>query len=538
MTQFFGHFHPLLVHLPIGLIILLALLEWLARYPRFAGANSSARFILLLAVPIAAFTAICGWFLAINSSYDQRLLQLHRWTGIGTAFACGIVALFYWLDWKRFYRFSLLLTVLVLVVASHFGGSLTHGSDYLVRFAPQPFQSLFGHTPKRQIKVTSVTDLQVFHDIMQPILQDKCVACHGSEKAEGGLRLDSYNALLKGSKAGPVLLTDKKEDSSLLKRLRLPLQHKEHMPPEGKPQPTPEEISLLQWWINSGASEKSKVGELRPFPKILASLQARFGITNSVVEKVKPLNEIQPLMTKLAEQLGIVMEPLSPHEPWIQGNASIAGKDFGDAELAQLAPLSSNLRWLDLAGTKVSDTGMAHVSAMSNLIRLHLERTALTDQGLARLATLPKLQYLNLYGTEITDRGLSALQSLPELKQLYLWQTKVTPAAAKAFAESLGDEEQLQRWREEIGTLTAKIKSVQVIVDVGTPVSTSTNSTAINTLCPVSGKAVDPTRSITYEGQLIAFCCDDCREQFRRDPKALMTKLASKTSNEPKPGEK
>jgi hypothetical protein len=538
MTQFFGHFHPLLLHLPIGLILLLALLEWLAKYRRFAGANGSARFILFLTVPMAAFTAICGWLLAVNSSYDHRLLQIHRWTGIGTAIACGIVALFYWLDCKRLYRFSLFLTVLVLVVASHFGGSLTHGSDYLVRFAPKTLRSLFGRESKPEIKVTSVTDLQVFHDIMQPILQDKCVACHGAEKAEGGLRLDSYSALLKGSKAGPVLLTDKKEDSTLLKRLRLPLQHKEHMPPEGKPQPTTDEISLLQWWIHSGAAEKSKVGELRPSPKILANLQARYGLTNSVVEKVKVLNEIEPLMAKLSQQLGIVLEPLSPHEPWIQCNASIAEKHFGDAELAQLGPLSSNLRWLDLAGTKVSDAGMAYVSSMSNLTRLHVERTSLTDQGLARLATLPKLQYLNLYGTEITDRGLSSLNSLPELKQLYLWQTKVTPAAAKAFAESLGDEEQLQRWREEIGILTAKIKNAQVIVDVGTPVGGSTNSTAINTHCPVSGKVVDPVRSIIYEGQLIAFCCDDCREQFRRDPKALITKLASKPAAETKRGEK
>src|SRR5207249_4938025 len=125
MTQFFGHLHPLLVHLPIGLIIVLAILEWLSRYPRFKDANASARFILALAVPLAIFTALCGWLLSLGGSYGDRLLQLHKWTGIGTAAACAIAGLFYWLDLKQLYRLCLFSTIVVLVVASHFGGSLT-----------------------------------------------------------------------------------------------------------------------------------------------------------------------------------------------------------------------------------------------------------------------------------------------------------------------------------------------------------------------------------------------------------------------------
>jgi uncharacterized membrane protein/YHS domain-containing protein len=539
MTQFFGHFHPLLVHFPIGLIILLALLETLSRYPRFKGANSSARFILLLAVPFAVFTALCGWLLSLHGNYDRNLIQWHMWTGIGTAIACAIVGLSFWLDWKRSYRFFLFLTIIVLVIASHLGGSITHGRDYLVRFAPQSLQSLFIRPEKQQIRVTSVADLHAFHDVIQPILRNNCVGCHGSEKAEAELRLDSYAGLLKGGKSGPVLLTDKMSESSLLNRLRLPVQHKEHMPPEGKPQPTSEEISWLQWWIKSGASENSTVAQLKAPSRILRSLQTRYGIaTNSIAGKARPLSEIQPLIATLSDQLGIVVTTLSPNESWLQCNASVAGKSFGDAELEQLVPFRNNIRRLDLAGTKVSDAGMVHVAAMPNLIRLHLERTAITDEGVARLATLPELQYLNLYGTKITDRALNELQLLPNLKQVYIWQTKVTPAAAKAFAESLTDEEEVQRWREEIALINAKIKTAHVIVDLGTPEINITNSAPINSECPVSGKAVDPTKSISYEGSLIAFCCDDCREKFRRDPKSLLSKLQLKSSSEAKPVEK
>ena len=57
----------------------------------------------------------------------------------------------------------------------------------------------------------------------------------------------------------------------------------------------------------------------------------------------------------------------------------------------------------------------------------------------------------------------------------------------------------------------------------------STNSVAaakpVNTQCPVSGKAVDLTKTVLYEGALVAFCCDDCKAQFQKDPKPFLSKL-------------
>ena len=69
---------------------------------------------------------------------------------------------------------------------------------------------------------------------------------------EGGLRVDSLEALLKGGTTGPALVAGKTGESLMVKRLLLPLDHEEHMPPEGKPQPTPAEITILQWWTESG----------------------------------------------------------------------------------------------------------------------------------------------------------------------------------------------------------------------------------------------------------------------------------------------
>ena len=67
----FGRFHPLLVHLPIGLLVLLAFLELLARWPRFNKANASAGSILALAVPASIVTAVCGWLLSRGGGFAK-----------------------------------------------------------------------------------------------------------------------------------------------------------------------------------------------------------------------------------------------------------------------------------------------------------------------------------------------------------------------------------------------------------------------------------------------------------------------------------
>jgi uncharacterized membrane protein/YHS domain-containing protein len=528
---FIGRLHPLLVHLPIGLIVLLAALELMSRSRRFRNANSNAGFILTLAVPLALFTVVCGWLLSLGGGYQQHLLQWHKWLGIGTAAACCLAALCYWLNLKRLYQGCLFATVAALAVASHFGGSLTHGSDYLVRYAPAPLRSLLGLNRQAQpppIKPGDVNQLSAFAGLVQPVLEQNCIACHGAEKSEARLRLDSLAALLKGGKSGPSLVPGSPGESLILKRLRLPPDDKLHMPPEGKPPVARDDLALLQWWIENGAPADKKVGELKRPANIARILEKRFGAPATLAAAPpKPFKEVSLLVNSLGDELGIPIAPLAEDKPWLQGNASIAGPGFGDAELARLSALGPNLRWLDLAGTKITDAGLGSLAAMPNLTRLHLERTAITDAGLARLGTLTELEYLNLYGTAITDAGLASLQSLPRLRHLYLWQTKVTPAAAKAFAAARIDQDQIQGWQQEIEELEAKIQDEKMFVELGTPMApaAATNATPVNQQCPVSGKPADPANTVAYQGALIAFCCQDCKAKFEHDPKPFLGKL-------------
>jgi YHS domain-containing protein/Leucine-rich repeat (LRR) protein len=304
------------------------------------------------------------------------------------------------------------------------------------------------------------------------------------------------------------------------------------MPPEGKPQPATAEIELLEWWVAAGADDK-KVSQLQPPTRIAALLAARFGgpaPANTADPKVspQPLEQILPLAAPLAQGLGIVIEPLSAAGPWLQCNASLAGTNFGDAELAKLGALAANLHWLDLAGTRVTDSGLSAVTSMQNLKRLHLERTSIGDAGLRSLSQLSSLEYLNLYGTHVTDAGLEQLRDLPRLKDLYLWQTQVTPAAAATFAESRTDKDQLQRWQAELEQLQLKIRDARVVVEIGAPSGSNLLSSATNQVCPVSGKPVDPLKTIMYQGTTVAFCCDDCRAQFQKDPTPFRARLGLK----------
>jgi len=534
MALFFGRLHPLLVHLPIGLILLLAILELLARSPRFKHANANSGLILALVVPASMVAVLCGWLLSLGGGYQDRLLQLHKWTGIGTAAACALAGLLYSLDLKKAYRFCLFASVGVLMVASHFGGSLTHGSDYLTKYAPGPLRRWLGGAPATAptiavAKTRDVANLQAFNDVIQPLLQKDCVSCHGPEKSKGKLRLDSLAGVLKGGDSGPAILASKTADSPLLKRVRLPAGNEDHMPPDGKPQPDSDEISLLEWWIGAGAPGDKKMVELKVPPPIRRILDTRFGPT-PIVAKVtppKPLKEILPEAANLGDALKIVITPLSPNDPWLQCNASMLGTNFSDAELQRLLPLGANLRWLDVAGTRVTDAGLAYLAAMPNLQRLHLERTGVSDAGLVRLTGLGQLQYLDLYGTRVTDVGLGTLERLPQLKQLYVWETAVTPVAADAFVDARTDKSQVQRWQDQIEQLQSQIRDSRVAVELGTATvpAAQASATPINTQCPVSGKPIDGSKTTVYEGSVVAFCCDDCKAEFEKAPARFQAKL-------------
>jgi YHS domain-containing protein len=68
---------------------------------------------------------------------------------------------------------------------------------------------------------------------------------------------------------------------------------------------------------------------------------------------------------------------------------------------------------------------------------------------------------------------------------------------------------------------------VQGVTPTSAPTQPSTVASAepVNKLCPVSGKPIDVTKFVEFEGKRVAFCCDNCPKTFQADPAKFKDKL-------------
>lgn len=463
---FFGHFHPLIVHLPIGFLLIAGLLELDRLVRRHSVSPHIITFVLFWSAVSATLACVFGYMLSLGGGYDDDTLQSHQWEGIG-------VAVLAWVAWavkadklatripfsQLLYAPALVVAVCLLLAAGHLGGNLTHGSDYLTQYAPGPIRSLVGLPPRQpDVKIEPIKDVNqamVYQQIVNPILQSRCVQCHNADKSKAKLRLDSPEMIRKGYEDGPVLVAGKSAESELVKTCLRPLEDDHHMPPKGKNQLTDGQIALLSWWIDQGAPFDKKVAEVtvtdavRP---VLASLtgNAPAGAEATVASTAsgQPAPE-SPVLTmkmpvadpKAVEELkkaGLLVLPLSKEQNQLEVSA-VNARTFNDAQAALLPKISTQLVWLKLGDTDISDGALAQVAKLRNLQKLHLEQTKITDAGLKQLKELPYLEYLNLYGTGITDAGLTELAALKHLKTVYLWQTKVTDQGVANLKKALPD---------------------------------------------------------------------------------------------------
>jgi uncharacterized membrane protein len=131
-SELIGHFHPVLVHLPIGILLLAALFQLLALKPKYAALQMATGIALFWGMISAILSCISGYLLSLSGDYDDELLDTHTWFAIATASISLIAYLFN--RWENeFAKWVILLMVPLIFVTGHLGGSLTHGSDYLTK---------------------------------------------------------------------------------------------------------------------------------------------------------------------------------------------------------------------------------------------------------------------------------------------------------------------------------------------------------------------------------------------------------------------
>lgn len=427
ITEFIGHFHPVLVHLPIGILLFALVLQWLSGIKKYATLRPAVSIAYLLGFVGAVLSCITGLLLADDGGYDEDTLSLHKWMGITVA----VVSLVGYLLSKKQIS-SIIKTVTALVVfallniTGHLGGTLTHGEGYLTNGWNKSSSDTIAINKKI---IANVQEAKAYEDVVTPILQTKCYNCHNATKQKGGLRLDGKEWLLKGGKDGIVLVEGKPDESELYKRLLLDPLEKKHMPPKGKPQLNEKEIMLLHWWIANGASFDQPVRQLAQTPKEKAALTSLQSNQKSA-KKAIPTVPAEPVAAAPADAIsalrkaGVAVLPVAENSNYLSANF-VSVKNVDDKTVALLEPVKQQLVWLKISGAALSEASLKTIAVCSNVITLSLDRTNLNDNGVGIISQMKRLQYLNLVGTQITEKGLAQLKSLPSLQHVYLYQTAV-----------------------------------------------------------------------------------------------------------------
>ncbi|RPA69836.1 hypothetical protein EF405_00655 [Cyclobacteriaceae bacterium YHN15] len=426
MTQdlitFIGRFHPVWVHLPIGFLIIAVLFKGNAVLGKKSALDEAVSFALLLGAISAFIAAVLGFLLSQSGGYEGKLLDIHLAAGWITVLLGGIA---WWVN-KNEQRFSktlnysvLGLLILALTITGHFGGSLTHGEDYLTAYVP------FGKNQGESQRIlSSVEEAELYADLIQPIFKSKCESCHRSGKAKGELMLISFESLLKGGENGPVIIPANPEKSELIRRVTLLPDHEDFMPAEGKKPLTEEEIQLITWWIEKGKADP-KFTLMAADEALIAWAIPRLKIQGTELIQAIGIDSIQ---IQQLEKKGFRVRILSPQS----GALDVVlpeemAKSQASELLKALLPIKENVYWLSMAGTGIKDSDLTLISQFSNLRRLRIENNPISDDGIAALKNLTQLEVLNLNGTRISPTGLGPLAEIKSLRSLYLWNTAVNP---------------------------------------------------------------------------------------------------------------
>ena len=430
VVLFFGRFHPVVVHLPIGFLIMAILAQVAIRWPKFKPLENYLPLMWLMGAFSALFAVIFGYFLSLSSGYDEDTLFWHQWGGIAVMFLSFVC---YFINKKssnpRYIpKWILAFTVGLLVMfTGHMGGNLTHGSTYLLEYAPNPVRNMAGLPSKVEPreKVTVLDSADVFLDLVLPMMQSKCVSCHNEGKKKGGLLLTSYANMMLGGESENTIVPGNALNSELVRRITLPTEHDDFMPSEGKLPLTDQEVLLIKWWIKIGAPQNGFVTELDTEKVVGPIVSSYLGLDKNNLFNIK----VPPPNGAILDTLivhGFVINPLMRDNYFLEANFSLSEYDLEASDMDALLELKEQLVWLNLGNSHVKDAYLENIGLLQNLVKLDLKGNEITDDGIRHLSKLENLESLNLYGTKVSKGVLELVPKLPRLKKIYLWQSEVS----------------------------------------------------------------------------------------------------------------
>ncbi len=429
IQQLIGRLHPLVVHLPIGFIMAALLLQWYDRknkeWSKIIGILFQWAFIS------ATIACISGYLLYTGEGYSFDTIKFHLWFGIVTALFSLLMYLRLAapskMDFLKRVPVVLLSFSLLFLISftGHLGGNITHGSDYLIEPLPNSIKSLLGAGPKvyemPTIEEENWEEAVLYTDLVQPILNNKCVSCHNAKKEKGELQLEEENGILKGGENGAVIEPNDPQNSSLYARLVLPLDHEDHMPPKDKTQLSKEEIDIIESWIANSNSFDKKIRELGLKKELLQAFfpKAKDNTYPDVKVAEVPKDTISAIKKK-----GFHVERVSENSNFIRVSC-INRPTFKDKDFDLLSPVKNQIVYLDLGKTLITDAVFEKISTLPNLTILKMDNTGITGKNIEHLEKLEYLRKLNLVGTNFQEVHLAHLKRFKKLQTVYLFNTPV-----------------------------------------------------------------------------------------------------------------
>ena len=445
LVAFLGRFHPLVVHLPIGFLLLGILLHFFFKQ-KDSGFQKVTSWIFLAGAISAVLAVALGWMLASNGGYGEDTLFWHRWSGV----ALAVIAIAIWLIQSDrlklsaiFNRGAMLVMVLLMLVTGHLGGNLTHGSNYLLEYAPGPIAKLLGKSAAPSMELSQDPDsVMVFAHLIKPMIDNRCLQCHNPDKMKGDLDLSTPEAILKGGDNGEVIAVGNAQDSELFYRITLPQDHKKFMPTDGNAPLSYHEVRLIGWWIDSGADFESSVLDTGVPPDIKFLLAQNYQLDADPKPYVMRAR-VEPVAEEVLNRLqdaGFYAQPIAADNNFIEVKKKYT-EDIQKQALTLISEANQQVTWLHLSHAGLADEDLDFLTNLENLTMLRLDNNEITDEGVKVLEGLPHLESLNLYGTKVSGAVLESLKTLPSLKKVFLWQTEVSAEDVVAIREALPEVE-------------------------------------------------------------------------------------------------
>ncbi len=424
---FVGRFHPVVLHLPITLIILLVPFSvYLQRRTDTDGLTGIFDLMLHYIALISTLTALAGFLLAADGGYDQESLRVHKWLGVAVAFSTH--ALVYikktFAQNAMVWNIAMSATLIIMVAGSHYGGNLTHGEGFFA----------FNKENKPTITIPVFTEkTTVYQGAVQPVLEAKCITCHNDKKMKGGLNLSAFQVAAKGGKNGAAWVSGDPDKSLMIERMLLDMDDQKHMPPKGKAQLSSVEILLFKEWIRAGANPTKTYHSLAATDTLKTIVSSIINV--APVEKATKTYSFSAASTSTIEQLNSPFRrilPLASNSPALSVKFYLKEK-YDLNMLKECKSIAEQVVEVNLSNMPADDKAIEVLSSFENIERINLNGTAISGKNLGVLKSNKHLEQVSLASTAVGFAMLDALGAIPSLKNVFLWNTALTATEVDAI---------------------------------------------------------------------------------------------------------